>query len=73
MWPPQSFTSAHQDITAQLAAQLSWPVVPELTRMNLDRYSFVLRVKKKIGDNCIQKFHLGRYIVEYKVRNVALR
>ena len=24
----------------------------------------------KIGDNCIQNFHLGRYIVGYKVRNL---
>ena len=27
----------------------------------------------KLGDNCIQNFHLGRYIVGYTVRNLVLR
>ena len=26
-----------------------------------------------IGDNCIQNFHLGRYIVYYTVGNLVLR
>ena len=26
-----------------------------------------------LGDNCIQKFHLGRYIVGYTVENLVLR
>ena len=26
-----------------------------------------------LGDNCIQNFHLGRYIVEYTVANLVLR
>ena len=26
-----------------------------------------------LGDNCIQNFHLGRYIVEYTVGNLVLR
>ena len=26
-----------------------------------------------IGDNCIQNFHLGRYIVGYTVGNLVLR
>ena len=26
-----------------------------------------------LGDNCIQNFHLGRYIVGYTVRNLVLR
>ena len=26
-----------------------------------------------LGDNCIQIFHLGRYIVGYTVRNLVLR
>ena len=26
-----------------------------------------------LGDNCIQNFHLGRYIVGYKVGNLVLR
>ena len=26
-----------------------------------------------LGDNCIQNFHLGRYIVRYTVRNLVLR
>ena len=25
-----------------------------------------------LGDNCIQNFHLGRYIVEYTVGNLVL-
>ena len=28
---------------------------------------------EKLGDNCIQNFHLGRYIFRYTVRNLALR
>ena len=27
----------------------------------------------KLGDNCIQNFHLGRYIVGYTVGNLVLR
>ena len=27
----------------------------------------------KLGDNCIQNFHLGRYIVGYMVGNLVLR
>ena len=26
-----------------------------------------------LGDNCIQSFHLGRYIVRYMVGNLVLR
>ena len=29
--------------------------------------------KTKLGDNCIQNFHLGRYIVGYMVGNLVLR
>ena len=29
--------------------------------------------KYKLGDNCIQNFHLGRYIVGYTVGNLVLR
>ena len=29
--------------------------------------------KKHLGDNCIQNFHLGRYIVGYTVGNLVLR
>ena len=32
-------------------------------------FSFALQ----LGDNCIQNFHLGRYIVGYTVRNLVLR
>ena len=28
---------------------------------------------KKLGDNCIQNYHLGRYIVGYTVGNLVLR
>ena len=27
----------------------------------------------KLGDNCFQNFHLGRYIIGYTVRNLVLR
>ena len=27
----------------------------------------------KLGDNCIQNFHLGRYIVGYTIGNLVLR
>ena len=27
----------------------------------------------EIGDNCIQNFHLGRYIVGYRVGNLVLQ
>ena len=27
----------------------------------------------QLGDNCIQNFHLGRYIIRYRVRNLVLR
>ena len=30
-------------------------------------------VSKYLGDNCIQNFHLGRYIVVYTVGNLVLR
>ena len=26
-----------------------------------------------LGDNCIQNFHLGRYIIGYTVRNLVLK
>ena len=29
--------------------------------------------KLQLGDNCIQNFHLGRYIVGYMVGNLVLR
>ena len=29
--------------------------------------------RDKIGDNCIKKFHLGRYIIGYTVGNLGLR
>ena len=32
-----------------------------------------LNVSDKLEDNCIQNFHLGRYIVGYTVRNLVLR
>ena len=28
---------------------------------------------KQLGDNCIQTFHMGRYIVRYTVRNLFLK
>ena len=31
-----------------------------------------IEVSLELGDNCIQNFHLGRYIVGYKVRNLVL-
>ena len=31
------------------------------------------RVTLYLGDNCIQNFHLGRYIVGYMVGNLVLR
>ena len=30
-------------------------------------------LENHLGDNCIQNFHLGRYIVGYTVRNLVLR
>ena len=33
----------------------------------------VLCVGSYLGDNCIQNFHLGRYIVGYTVGNLVLR
>ena len=32
-----------------------------------------LDILNKLGDNCIQNFHLGRYIVGYTVGNLVLR
>ena len=32
-----------------------------------------LQVYNQLGDNCIQNFHLGRYIVGYTVGNLVLR
>ena len=37
-------------------------------RRNVSRKSV-----KHVGDNCIQNFHLGRYIVGYTVGNLVLR
>ena len=28
---------------------------------------------RQLGDNCVQNFHLGRYIVGYRVGNLVLR
>ena len=36
-------------------------------------FSFVLVYCYELGDNCIQIFHLGRYIVGYTVGNFVLR
>ena len=33
----------------------------------------VLNFATKLGDNCIQILHLGRYIVGYTVANLVLR
>ena len=30
-------------------------------------------IRRILGDNCIQNFHLGRYIVGYTVGNLVLR
>ena len=38
-------------------------------QQNHDRYC----KKTELGDNCIQNFHLGRYIVRYMVGNLVLR
>ena len=32
-----------------------------------------VNISVKLGDNCIQNFHLGRYIVGYRVGNLVLR
>ena len=38
------------------------------------QFQIVLLFKNnKLGDNCIQNFHLGRYIVGYTVGNLVLR
>ena len=39
--------------------------------MNLGK--IVLNSVTQLGDNCIQNFHLGRYIVGYTVGNLVLR
>ena len=31
-----------------------------------------IKIKIQLGDNCIQNFHMGRYIVGYTVRNLVL-
>ena len=35
--------------------------------------SWYIVIVFKLGDNCIQNFHLGRYIVGYTVGNLVLR
>ena len=35
--------------------------------------SKLLKSVNQLGDNCIQNFHLGRYIVRYTVGNLVLR
>ena len=47
-----------------------------LTQRNesdLSRQSFQRITTLHLGDNCIQIFHLGRYIVGYTVGNLVLR
>ena len=36
-------------------------------------FYYVLVTSTYLGDNCIQNFHLGRYIVGYTVGNLVLR
>ena len=36
-------------------------------------WSFKIKEDNHLGDNCIQNFHLGRYIVGYTVGNLVLR
>ena len=43
-------------------AQISWDNVP--TTPNL---------MEQLADNCIQNFHLGKYIVRYMAGNLILR
>ena len=33
----------------------------------------LVRISTELGDNCIQNFHFGRYIVRYTVGNIVLR
>ena len=48
--------------------QLSLNAGQKYCRMLQGEHSAILS-----GDNCIQNFHLGRYIVGYKVGNLVLR
>ena len=34
---------------------------------------YYLKKKSQLGDNCIQNFHLGTYIVRYTVGNLVLQ
>ena len=47
----------------------------EVTRNNKMFRTFLVSfpVSILLGDNCIQNFHLGRYIVGYTVGNLVLR
>ena len=44
-------------------------------KMLIEDYDFmyILHSSLKLGDNCIQNFHLGRYIVGYTVGILVLR
>ena len=35
--------------------------------------TFITTLRTQLGDNCIQNFHLGRYIFGYTVENLVLR
>ena len=43
-----------------------------LSLLDEDLFTLLKRLTQ-LGDNCIQNFHLGRYIVGYTVRNLVLR
>ena len=44
-----------------------------MRRHVIKQYCHVCFAKYNLGDNCIQNFHLGRYIVGYTVGNLVLR
>ena len=39
---------------------------PQFISNNLQNFGY------KLGDNCVQIFHLGRYIIEYRVGNLVI-
>ena len=61
-------------ITADI---VPYEYIAEYTVANIWRYPIRCRVTKanalELGDNCIQNFHFGRYIVGYTVGNIVLQ
>ena len=77
-WSDTSRIKLHvmeQNVTLLMTSNYFRQYIAGYTDANSLRYPIRRRVTKasafELGDNCIQNFHLGRYIIGYMVGNLA--